>query len=60
VPERDNGIDREQVRPADRHRTDCAIRGFDGDTSFAPELAGNDVTDHGAVQRMEEMRDVKL
>jgi hypothetical protein len=56
----DHGIDGKQVRPPDWQRPQRAICGLDGHSRFAPALAGDDVPDHGAAQRVEGVRDAKL
>ena len=59
TPKCDHRVDRKQVRPADGQGTEGALSGLDRDPGFAPELAGDDLPDHGAARWMEGMRDVK-
>ena len=59
MPNRDEGVRRQQVRPADGQGPERALGGLDRDPGFAPELAGDDVPDHRAAEWMEGMGDVK-
>jgi hypothetical protein len=60
MPNRDEGVRRKQVRPADWQGPERTLGGLDRDPGFAPELAGDDVSNHRAAEWMEGMGDVKL